>query len=319
MISIIVPNFNKSIYIIDTLLSINNQDFTNWECIIIDDNSTDNSVSLINNFIKTKSKFNLIVNDKNYGASYCRNLGINQSKGEYIIFLDADDIILPNCFSNRINKISNNKTLDFAVFPMGTFYENIGDSNSIWNNFNGNHLHRFLSHDLPWAICSVIWKKKSLIKLGGFNEDFSRLQDVELHTKALMNNFKYSTFSDYNSDCFYRINRNRIKYYKKYCMDDINGKISFINFFNNKIIDNVLKKYLRGTFFECYIFVFNLYRIKKVSKSDLFIILSKIDTNDFKHLLNFFSKTIIRFYSYLRINDFYFRGIDKMFKFLFRL
>ena len=103
MISIIVPNYNKSNYILDTLQSIENQNFKNWECFIIDDNSNDNSVSLIKNFIKTKSKFNLIVNDKNYGASYCRNLGINQSKGEYIIFLDADDIILPDCFSNRIN------------------------------------------------------------------------------------------------------------------------------------------------------------------------------------------------------------------------
>ena len=319
MISIIVPNYNKSNYILDTLQSIENQNFKNWECFIIDDNSNDNSVSLIKNFIKTKSKFNLIVNDKNYGASYCRNLGINQSKGEYIIFLDADDIILPDCFSNRIKKISNNKTLDFAVFPMGTFYENIGDSNSIWNNFNGNHLHRFLSHDLPWAICSVIWKKKSLIKLGGFNESFSRLQDVELHTKALINDFKYSTFSGHNSDCFYRINRNRIKYYKDYCIDDINGKISFINFFNNKVIDKGFKKKLRGTFFECYINVFTLYRIKKVSKSDLFILLSKIDDTSFKNIFNSFSQTIIKFYSYLRINDIYFRGIDKIIKYLFML
>ena len=118
MISIIIPNFNKSAYIIETLSSVESQNYNDWECIIIDDNSADKSVELINQFIKSKSKFKFIINKKNYGASYCRNLGINISKGKYIIFLDADDLVLPKCFSNRINKISSDETLDFAVFPM---------------------------------------------------------------------------------------------------------------------------------------------------------------------------------------------------------
>ena len=319
MISIIVPNFNKSIYIIDTLLSVDNQDFTSWECIIIDDNSTDNSVSLIKNFIKTKSKFRLIVNHKNHGASHCRNLGINHSKGKHIIFLDSDDIISSTCFSNRIKQISKNNKFDFAVFPMGTFYENIGDSNSIWNNFNGNHLHRFLSHDLPWAICSVIWKKESLIKLGGFNEGFSRLQDVELHTKALINSYFYATFSSHNSDCFYRIDNNRIKDYLSHCLNVINGKMYFITFFNNIKIKNFNSKHLRGTYFECYCFVFNLYRIKKISKSDVLIILSKINVTNFKNIFNIYSNVIIKFYSFLRVNRIYLRGMDKFFKYLYLL
>ena len=317
MISVVVPNFNKSIYIEDTLKSIDNQDSINWECIIIDDNSTDSSVSLIKNFIKTKSKFRLIVNHENHGASHCRNLGINRSKGKHIIFLDSDDVISSSCFSNRIKQISKNNKLDFAVFPMGTFNKIVGDNNSKWNNFNGNHLNRFLSHDLPWAICSVIWKKESLIKLGGFNEGFSRLQDVELHTKALINSYFYATFSSHNSDCFYRIDNNRIKDYLSHCLNVINGKMYFITFFSSVKIKNFNSKHLRGTYFECYCFVFNLYRIKKISKSDVLIILSTIDTTNFKNIFNFSSFSIINFYCFIRINGIYFKGINRVFKFLF--
>ena len=319
MISIIIPNFNKSDYIIETLSSVESQNYNDWECIIIDDNSTDKSVELTKEFIKSKSKFKFIINKKNYGASYCRNLGINISKGKYIIFLDADDLVSPKCFSNRINKISSDETLDFAVFPMGTFNKKIGDSKSKWNNFKGNHLNRFLSHDLPWAICSVIWKKESLIKLGGFNEEFSRLQDVELHTKALISSYNYITYSSDNLDCFYRIDNYRIKNYMQYCLEDINAKINFINFFNGMLINKINNKYLRGTFFECYKYAFNLYRLNKISKSELLIILSKIDNNHFKNIFNSFSNLIIKFYSYLRVHKIFLRGIDKGFKFLFKI
>ena len=126
---------------------------------------------------------------------------------------------------------------------MGTFNKKIGDNISKWNNFKGNHLKRFLSHDLPWAICSVVWKKESLIKLGGFNEEFSRLQDVELHTKALINSYNYKTYSSIDLDCFYRIDNLRIKNYMQYCLDDINAKINFINFFNGMLINKIKKIY----------------------------------------------------------------------------
>ena len=50
--------------------------------------------------------------------------------------------------------------LDFYVYPMATFYNKIGDSNYIWNHFEGNHLIRFLSHDLPWQTMMVLWEKR---------------------------------------------------------------------------------------------------------------------------------------------------------------
>ena len=319
MISVIIPNYNKDKYIKKTLESVQNQDFNDWECIIIDDNSNDSSIKIIKEFIKNDSRFLFISNEKNYGAGYCRNLGIKLSKGNFIIFLDADDLISSNCLSNRIKQISKNILLDFVVFPMGTFNKIVGDNNTIWNKFKGNHLKRFLSHDLPWAICSVIWKKETLNHLRGFNEDFLRLQDVELHSRALINSFSYTTHSNFQPDCFYRIDNSRIQNYLLHCLNDIKGKINFINYFNDTKNNNLYRKSLRGTYFECYCYTYNLYKIDKISRSDVLIVLSNIDNSSFTNIFNFSSNYIIRFYSYLKIKKIYFKGMDSIFKFLFMI
>jgi glycosyltransferase involved in cell wall biosynthesis len=159
MVSVIIPNYNKSKYVKETILSVLNQDYKDWECIIIDDFSSDNSVSVISNLIKNEKRFHLMKNSSNYGANFSRNIGLKKSKGDFVMFLDADDILSPNCLSLRLDKLLCENDLDFGVFPIGTFHNNIGDDEFVWNNFSGVHLDRFLYHDLPWLICSVIWKK----------------------------------------------------------------------------------------------------------------------------------------------------------------
>ena len=90
MVSIIIPNYNKSKYIEETISSVLNQDYIDWECIIIDDFSSDNSVSIISRLINNEKRFHLIKNLSNKGANFSRNLGLKKSKGDFIIFLDAD-------------------------------------------------------------------------------------------------------------------------------------------------------------------------------------------------------------------------------------
>ena len=89
---------------------------------------------------------------------------------------------------------------------MGTFYEFVGDNNYKWDNFKGNHLNRFLSHDCLGEYVSF-WKKQSLNQLEGFNEDFLRLQGRNPH-ESILNSFSYKFFYFNNPDCFYRINNN---------------------------------------------------------------------------------------------------------------
>lgn len=91
-ISIIVPIYNQQDYIVDTINSIKKQTFTDFECILINDGSTDESQKIIEHEIINDQRFNLI-NRKNEGVSAARNYGIEHSKGEYVYFIDGDDTI----------------------------------------------------------------------------------------------------------------------------------------------------------------------------------------------------------------------------------
>jgi len=94
-VSIVVPFFNASKTIKFTLESISNQVFSQFECILIDDGSTDDSISIVSSFISRDKRFKLFKQSNN-GVVSARNLGIKKSKGRFIAFLDADDIWHPN-------------------------------------------------------------------------------------------------------------------------------------------------------------------------------------------------------------------------------
>lgn len=94
-VSIIVPVFNMAAYIEDCLRSLQAQGNLSFEGIVVDDGSTDQSHSLIVDFIKTDSRFRLI-QQANNGLAGARNTGLQKARGEYVFFLDSDDIVLPN-------------------------------------------------------------------------------------------------------------------------------------------------------------------------------------------------------------------------------
>lgn len=102
-VSVIVPVFNTSQYISKTLDSLINQDFEDFELIIIDDGSTDNSLEIINNKLENSDIPHKIIHQENAGVSVARNRGIDESVGEYIVFVDGDDYITNNHLSNLYN------------------------------------------------------------------------------------------------------------------------------------------------------------------------------------------------------------------------
>lgn len=113
-ISIIVPCFNGESFIKNTINSIKNQTFTEWECIIIDDGSIDKSKQIINNEINNYNRFHY-VSQENKGLSSTRNYGINLAKGEYIFFLDSDDSIPKNALTDLFHVIESNKNIDIVI------------------------------------------------------------------------------------------------------------------------------------------------------------------------------------------------------------
>ncbi|MDU6855737.1 MAG: glycosyltransferase family 2 protein [Clostridiales bacterium] len=109
-ISIIIPVYNASEHLYDCLNSIKLQIYKNYEVLIIDDGSTDDSVKICENFIKDDNRFKLVV-QKNSGVSNARNKGIQMCSGNWILFIDADDMIFKNTLNTLIQAANESKCL----------------------------------------------------------------------------------------------------------------------------------------------------------------------------------------------------------------
>ncbi len=91
-VSVITPAYNASEYIVETIESVLNQSYTNWEMLIVEDCSTDNTVEIVNKYCEKDSRIKLIKHTENQGVSAARNTALKQADGEYIAFLDSDDM-----------------------------------------------------------------------------------------------------------------------------------------------------------------------------------------------------------------------------------
>ena len=109
-VSVIVPVYNASKYISKTLNSIIAQDFDSFEIIVVDDGSTDDSLEIINGCLADCEIPNKVIHQENAGVSVARNVGIDESKGNYLVFIDADDYVS----ENHLSSLYNGKT-DFSL------------------------------------------------------------------------------------------------------------------------------------------------------------------------------------------------------------
>ena len=123
-VSFIATVYNKEKYLNSFISSIQNQDLKDFEIIFVDDCSTDNSIKIINEFEKKDKRIKLIKNKENKGALNSRYKGTLYSKGEYIIFVDSDDIILKKGIDKAYNHIKNNN-LDIVEFH--SIFDNISN------------------------------------------------------------------------------------------------------------------------------------------------------------------------------------------------
>jgi glycosyltransferase involved in cell wall biosynthesis len=266
LISIIVPVYNKEKYILETIQSVLNQTYDNWELLFIDDGSSDNSCEIVKSV--QDHRIFLQINTENRGANYCRNYGLSIAKGDYVIFLDADDLLLAHCLKNRVFEIEKNE-FDCCVFTLGTFYHKIGDSNHLWIPNSNQPLIDFLQHVLPWQTMQPIWKKEFLNKIGGFDISFIRLQDVEMHTRALLvSDFKIKLVRG-NPDCFFRIDEQR-KNFKQFVFLQkwISAAIQYYNKFYALLPNKKQKRYLLGTIYKTYLQLFYSFKAKTISKAE---------------------------------------------------
>lgn len=203
-VSIVVPNFNKAPFLgaaIDSVL-LQGQCV---EAIFVDDASTDESAEILARATAADSRIRLLRVARNVGGSACRNLGLDAVRGEFVIFMDSDDLLAPTCCLKRVAAARASPHNDMWVFPMSVFRDRPDQPFDRWIPKPGDHLRNFLAHRLDWHTMQPLWRTSFVRQIGGFDPRFPRLQDPEVHAKALLGGARVALFPSLAPDCLYRV------------------------------------------------------------------------------------------------------------------
>ena len=201
LVSVIIPTFNRQNFIEDTIYSVINQTYLNWELILVDDGSKDKTIEIIEKFIIDEKRIKFFKRERlPKGANTCRNVGIEKANGKYIIFLDSDDLLNSFCLKQRVAQINKYPKYDLLIFQMICFNSIKNDAKLLWNiSSYENDLSRFVKLDSVWHTTGPIWKKKAILNIEGFDEKLSCWQDVDVHISALLNELQYLKFFNFLS------------------------------------------------------------------------------------------------------------------------
>lgn len=154
-ISIIIPVYNASKYIVETLASVKDQEFKEYEIIIVNDCSTDDSINKAKLFFSenTNIAFSILQNAKNKGVSFSRNRGVEVAKGEYIIFLDADDLFSKRCLIERYEFLENNPDYTGCCSFAEIFFEKKEENNKSFAGAAINLKYDILTYQVGVITC----------------------------------------------------------------------------------------------------------------------------------------------------------------------
>lgn len=207
LVSIITPSFNRGDVIAETAESIFRQTYPYWQWVIVDDGSTDNSIELLTRLAANESRIKLLQRNRlPKGACTCRNMAVENADGEYLVFLDSDDLIARFCLEQRVQEITGHPATDFIIFPMLMFKKKPDDLGLLWNTDNGrDELERILRNDPVCQGTGTIWRRTSFQKIGMWREDLEVWQDIELHIRSLLWPLSYEKRMHLRPDTFIRI------------------------------------------------------------------------------------------------------------------
>lgn len=186
LVSIIIPTYNRAHLISETLDSILEQTYTNWECIVVDDGSIDNTAAVLAQYIEKDNRFQYYQRPENRkkGANTCRNYGFELSKGDYIKWFDSDDIMLFACLEKQIISIGNNADVSVCKLLYYDFEKGIGIRES--KMYSNNLIEDYLIGNIAFYVSGPLWKQSFLMKQEQlFDDEISNLDDWDFNLRML--------------------------------------------------------------------------------------------------------------------------------------
>ncbi|MFN7116756.1 MAG: glycosyltransferase family 2 protein [Saprospiraceae bacterium] len=189
LVSIIIPFYNAQHFLTDTLNSVLQQTYSNLEIILINDGSTDNSLEIATGIKDSRIK---IINQTNQGQSAAANKGISESKGDYIKFLDADDLISPDHISLQVNRLAGSEEY-LASCEWGRFYQNDLSTakfipETVWEDLEPLEWLKRAMRQPSDMMGGWLWliPRQILEKAGGWDERLSLNNDFDFSVRLIL-------------------------------------------------------------------------------------------------------------------------------------
>jgi glycosyltransferase involved in cell wall biosynthesis len=178
IVSVIIPTYNHAHFIGEAIQSVLNQIFSDFEVIIVDDGSTDNTVDIVGSFVDKRIKY---LYQDNKGLAAARNTGLRSAKGEFVVFLDADDILLPNKLAVQVAWLQTH--VECCLVASGYFYmDEQGrplQEQRPWLTFPKFEIEDWLFY-CPVGIHCILIRKRCVEQVGGFDDTLRMVADYDL-------------------------------------------------------------------------------------------------------------------------------------------
>jgi glycosyltransferase involved in cell wall biosynthesis len=177
-VTVVIPCFNQARYLADAVKSVHIQTHPSIECIVVDDGSTDETSEVA---ARLGAR---VIRQQNRGVSAARNAGLRVARGELVVFLDADDVLLPDALARGAEALAVKTGIDAVVSRCEAMDERGTPIPVSHHDVDPNHLYlEWLSRNFVWTPGAAMFRRHALIELGGFCTDYGPAADLALYLR----------------------------------------------------------------------------------------------------------------------------------------
>lgn len=193
LVSIIIPTYNREIELAQTLDSVLAQTFPDWECLVVDDGSTDNTEQMMRDYAHLDNRISYYKRpqDRQKGANACRNFGLQLSRGKYVNWIDSDDVVLTGHLESHL-KAHKMHEVDATISKAEVFIGHTGNRVRVWSEIYPQRdlIGEMTATKVLWPIACLLWKK-SVVPEKPFMEDLGSSQEWTFHLMQIIRGLKY--------------------------------------------------------------------------------------------------------------------------------
>lgn len=199
LVSVIIPVFNAEDFIKETLLSVVNQSYQNWECICIDDGSTDNTLSVAREVAVTDKRISVVVRPKVLpkGGNTCRNYGFKLSRGEFVQWFDSDDLMDSAMLDKKVKALQDINNLNYVICHQIYFEDHINNIIPLEQKLRTDNIFiDYLKYKTKFLTSGPFFRRSFIEGKPLFDESLKRHQEFEYYFRLLLDDPRYAVIDD---------------------------------------------------------------------------------------------------------------------------